>query len=209
MPPAVIAVSIKFANHDNGKSPVLRFDPGATTVAELKARVAEAWPAGHSDGTPASASDVRAYVMGRPLQDDRMTLAAAGLPVFDYPTPVHVAVKPGAKGKAAAASATAGAWEVGRGGVARTWHVLRGGRELQDRGHGPGAPDGGHPREAARRACAPAPRGLHRRAPHPAHASEPAPRPRTPTPPFHPRCAVAQPVKGVAPPSEGACCVIS
>ncbi len=97
---------VKFANHDNARSPVLTLDPAATTVLEFKRRVLAAWPPAHAEGTPAGAGELRAICMGRLLEDGK-TLAASGVPSFDFPTPIHVAAKPG-KSKAAAASTKPG-----------------------------------------------------------------------------------------------------
>lgn len=86
-----VRVSVKFANFDNGASPVLVLN-ASTSVAELKRQVAAAWPTGSPEGPPAAA-DIRAFAMGKILE----TGTLEQLPTFDYPTPVHVSARPSSK----------------------------------------------------------------------------------------------------------------
>ncbi len=89
--PNELVLAIKFANYDNARSPVLRVNPNIT-VKELKQKILEVWPKTYDTVSPKT--ELRAIVLGKLLDDDK-SLEASNVPVFeDFPTPVHVSVKP-------------------------------------------------------------------------------------------------------------------
>lgn len=84
-------MAVKFANWDNTASPLTLELPPTVTGSDLKALVLEKWPTGcpRPDG---GARNMVLIVMGRALVDGQ-ALGDAGLPRYDWPTPLHVAVK--------------------------------------------------------------------------------------------------------------------
>lgn len=82
---------LKFANYDGGNSNVIEFDENGT-VLDLKQAVLRAWPSNYEKCSDISA--LRIVSMGRMLDDDKKTVAASGVAKMDYPTPLHVMVRP-------------------------------------------------------------------------------------------------------------------
>lgn len=89
---------LKFANYDGGNANVIEFDENGT-VADLKQAVLRVWPANYERCTDISA--LRLVSMGRMLDDDRKSVAASGVAKMDYPTPLHIMVRPANASKAA------------------------------------------------------------------------------------------------------------
>ena len=87
-----LVLAIKFANYDNARSPVLRVNPNIT-VSELKQKIFEVWPKQYETINPLN-TELRTVCMGKLLDDNTKTLHNLNIPVFDFPTPVHVSVKP-------------------------------------------------------------------------------------------------------------------
>lgn len=108
-------IVFKFANWDNTVSPVEMELPETTSVREVKKQLLPRWPAALSK--PDAASAIMLIVMGRLLED---TDNLAGIPKYDWPTPIHVTIR-GAVVKAApggGASAGAAATAAGPAGAA-------------------------------------------------------------------------------------------
>jgi hypothetical protein len=103
-----LRLSLKFANWDNatGQTGELTV-PANMPVLELKKLILERWPPGYPDAAPSDPASLRVFAMGAMLQDGR-TLAESRVPSFDYPTPIHVSVRPG--GRPAAPAQAKGAW---------------------------------------------------------------------------------------------------
>lgn len=103
-------MTVKFANWDNTTSPLLLELPPTVTGAQLKALVLEKWPAGYARPEGGGRNMVL-IAMGRALGDGE-TLRDAALPRYDWPTPLHVAVKQAERpphGSKAGGTAVAGA----------------------------------------------------------------------------------------------------
>jgi hypothetical protein len=84
---------LKFANYDGGTSNILEADENCT-VAELKQAIIRQWPQNYETcGGPES---IRVVTMGRMLDDDKKTLVASGVAKMDYPTPLHIMLRPAA-----------------------------------------------------------------------------------------------------------------
>jgi hypothetical protein len=73
-----------------------------TTVASIRTMLFERWPGPFAHLRPDAPSGVRLFCMGRPLEGT--CLSECKLPVFDFPTPVHVAAKPSSRPRPAAAA---------------------------------------------------------------------------------------------------------
>lgn len=86
-----LKMTVKFANWDNTTSPLLLELPPTLTGSQLKALVLEKWPAG-CPRPEGGARNMVLIVMGQPIIDGQ-ALGDAGLPRYDWPTPLHVAVK--------------------------------------------------------------------------------------------------------------------
>ena len=98
---ASITLSFKFANFDNTTSPLNIPFPDSTQILTVKQQVFEKWPTGCPK--PDSVKGFVLIAMGRQLEDSS-TLKSSGVPKYDWPTPVHVAVKTAAKPKVASES---------------------------------------------------------------------------------------------------------
>jgi hypothetical protein len=97
---AQLRLAFKFANWDNTNAGVgadVRV-PASSSVADLKRLILQSWPQGY-EAAPADPGTLRLFCMGAPLVEGK-TLAECRIPQFDYPTPVHVAVRPGGRGSA-------------------------------------------------------------------------------------------------------------
>jgi hypothetical protein len=106
-----ITLAFKFANHDNSMSPVQLTVPESMLVKDLRSSLLENWPP--TLQTPPSHYSVCLISMGRPM-DESLSLKANKVPKYDWPTPVHVAIKGGAGLKATSAAGSGG----GTGGAA-------------------------------------------------------------------------------------------
>lgn len=93
-----------FSNHDNAANPLVIQVNEDTTIESIRQRVFSAWP--NAISKPARVVDVRMFCMGKAL--DGPNIAACALPVFDFPTPVHVVGKLSPKAIAAERKAEGG-----------------------------------------------------------------------------------------------------
>lgn len=86
--------SLKFANYDGGSNIIVELQPTATLV-ELKQSILQNWPQRY-DAVPTNTSSLRVVCMGRMLneQDDKKTISASGFPTMEFPTPLHISVRP-------------------------------------------------------------------------------------------------------------------
>lgn len=98
-PPAVpeeMRITLRFANFDNGTlAMAVMTIRTSISVPDLKRLILkDAWPASYqrpaNDDAPAN---ILLFVMGKPLLN---TSAVAAMPRYEWPTPIHVALRAGA-----------------------------------------------------------------------------------------------------------------
>ena len=87
-----IKITLLFANYDNTSKPVLVTVPVTTKCAAVKSEVLKHWPAAYERPLHDDVNNFTSFAFGRMLADDN---TFEKIPKFDWPTPVHVALRAG------------------------------------------------------------------------------------------------------------------
>ena len=116
---ANIRLIFKFANHDNSMAPVELSVLDSILVKDLKNLLIDKWPSTlQRPPSTVSYQNICLISMGRPLEEN-LSLKANKVPSFEWPTPVHVAIKGGVM-KQSQSSVTNPAVGGGGGGASST-----------------------------------------------------------------------------------------